>query len=351
MASISDIVQQYTDMRQGLKQLHIELDTHWRAREDEAMEKELEENDELQKTNIEKVSHTAESGINEDTDCLELENKNEASEGKKVNTPEDGSAISEIKELSDKNEYDEVTKDARIEDETAFEETRKEEPTEQESSANTDSRNAGKPTNERTLIAKKRSDRFFVVMNEYESSALGRFEELEALYVNVDATWKDVMSYYGENPRNTQPDEFFNIFAKFISNWKAAAAEEESYSRQLELEEQRKKKLEDKKSEVAATSKNEESHDNDRRLMDDLLEQLRSGETDNKLRQRRVRQRLKRLKNAEPARSKLIKRLSTSSTVVLRRRSSSNSSVSSLTHIPVMSAEKMLRELQQEDDY
>lgn len=66
------------------------------------------------------------------------------------------------------------------------------------------------------------NDRFFQVMTKHRNAATERFEELETLYINMDAKWKDVMSFYGENPKVMRPDDFFSIFSKFVVNWKVS---------------------------------------------------------------------------------------------------------------------------------
>ncbi|RCH96222.1 hypothetical protein CU098_003906, partial [Rhizopus stolonifer] len=251
MASITDIIQQYTDLRQGLKQLNIELDRFWRPKTDDIKEEGEENND-----------------------------------GEK--------------------------------------------------------------------------DRFLSVMEEYQSSAVGRFEELEALYVNVDVKWKEVMTFYGDNPRTKRPDEFFGVIAQFLQSWKIAAAEELNYTKQKELEEKRLREMEEKRRKAMMASKrssgsdtlsslSEDDHE-DRRLMDDLLEKLRSGETEKKLRQRRVRQRLRSLRNEETL-QKSEKRSSNTKPLPTRLdRSVSISSTASSGHMLVISAEDLLRSLQQEDE-
>lgn len=196
-----------------------------------------------------------------------------------------------------------------------------------------------------------KQDRFYSVMEEYRTSATGRFEELEALYVNVDAKWKDTMVYYGENPRNKRPDEFFGIFSRFIASWKTSAVEEANYTRQQELAEKRRKEVEERRiralkimdttdSNSSEDTESVSSNHDDRRLMDDLLEKLRSGEKENRPRRLRARQRLRNVQS--PAISKMERRLS--------HRSNSISSTASSGHLPLISAEDMLRSLQQEDD-
>lgn len=240
MASISDIVQQYTDMRQGLKQLKIELDTYWRTSD------------------------------NEDVDSDQVENETQ--------------------------------------------------------------------------------DRFFVVMEEHLSSATRRFDEVETLYVNVDAKWKDTMTYYGENPRNQQPSEFFSIFARFLASWKQSAVEELKYTQQKELEEKRKQDLETRRLKSVSGREDTVHGERDRRQMDDLLEKLRSGETEQKLRQKRVRRRLKKLKSVDVPEKLDRKPSNGSSIIVNRQRSVSLSSCSSSGTAPRILAEDLLRSLQQEEE-
>lgn len=63
-------------------------------------------------------------------------------------------------------------------------------------------------------------DRFRDVMTAYKDNALNRFENLKTLYINMDAKYKDVMTYYGENPKVMRPDDFFSVFARFVVTWK-----------------------------------------------------------------------------------------------------------------------------------
>ncbi|KAG1443253.1 hypothetical protein G6F56_010741 [Rhizopus delemar] len=195
MSSISDIVQEYTDMRQGLKQLGIELDTHWKDQTD------------LQ-------------------------------------------------------------------------------------------------------------DRFHVVMQEHRRSVIERFEEIEVLYINMDAKWKHLMLFYGENPQRMRPDEFFQIFSRFIHSWKTCAFEELKYAQAKEREE--------KRSEEVKMLSVVKPKDNDGPLVDDLLAKLRSGESLMKTRKSKIRTRAKPKKPCH--------------------RDSISSSASSF--VPSISAEDLLRNLQ-----
>ncbi|OBZ86184.1 Disheveled-associated activator of morphogenesis 1 [Choanephora cucurbitarum] len=264
MASISEIVQQYSDLRQGLKQLEAELDEFWTPKSDAK--------------------------------------KNEENE------------TQEIEAVGQDN---------------------------------------GQETHDY-------NDRFLAVMKEFKSSAVGRFEELGVLYVNVDVKWKDVMSFYGENPHTKRPDEFFGTIAYFLQSWKNAALEEQRRMRQKEIEERRLRELEERRRQAlkardspfppssnSISSSSSEDEIEDRRLMDDLLEKLRSGETENKLQQRRVRQRLKKLKSNDES---SFQNLSLDSLKTTLSRTLSSSSSASSGSIPAISAEDLLKSLQQEED-
>ncbi|KAI7869247.1 hypothetical protein BDF14DRAFT_1951245 [Spinellus fusiger] len=95
-------------------------------------------------------------------------------------------------------------------------------------------------------------DRFLQVMSEHRESASNKFEELETLYINMDAKWKDVMLFYGENPKVMRPDDFFGIFAQFVAKWKDAAIQEEKFALRAEREEKRLLEEEERKARLQA---------------------------------------------------------------------------------------------------
>lgn len=140
-------------------------------------------------------------------------------------------------------------------------------------------------------------DKFASVMTKYRTSAAAKFEQLESLYVNMDASWKDVIVYYGENPKMMRPDEFFAVFARFLDNWEKAVQADERHKAKLEKEEQ-KRKLEEERKERAKQKQAKEidsvdisaqaatGTDDDRRMMDNLLDKLRSGEVEARTRRR-----------------------------------------------------------------
>lgn len=188
-------------------------------------------------------------------------------------------------------------------------------------------------------------DRFYAVMTEFRNSVMERFEEIEALYVNMDVKWKNVMIYYGENPQAMRPDEFLDIFARFLSNWKTCALEELKYAERKEREERRLQELEERRLRSLQSAKDtymaQEQQCEEGLLVDDLLAKLRSGESLTKTRKSRVRK-----KNMKRPESSFKARFSVSSATSSLRRNST-STINSLMPI---SAEDLLRTLQQDEE-
>lgn len=154
-------------------------------------------------------------------------------------------------------------------------------------------------------------DRFPTIMTELRDHASVKFEDLQTLYLNMDAKWKEVMLYFGENPKVMRPDDFFGVFARFVVSWKDAALAEEKQAQKQEREERRKHEEEQRKERLKAKRAEAETQpltndsnienvdlsgegqsEDDRRMMDNLLAKLRSGdagETTSTLRARRRR--------------------------------------------------------------
>jgi hypothetical protein len=157
-----------------------------------------------------------------------------------------------------------------------------------------------------TLIHELKYDHFEeeekVNMIEFRDKAMERFDQLEIRYTSMDIAYKDVVSYFGENPGDMKPDEFFGIFSTFMSSWQKAKSDIEhekkkkaQLEKQKEYQEQRKQKrvLLDTKGKVGKEGYKyngntmlklyllvtpENQNDDDKDIMDNLLEKLRSGE-------------------------------------------------------------------------
>ncbi|KAG2233169.1 hypothetical protein INT48_005007 [Thamnidium elegans] len=354
MVSINDIGQQYIEMRQGLKQIGMELELYWPSLE-ELKEKRsvspIEEEEESQNQKAEGTfdngsirSHTTnernEMKLN-DTGSIRSRATNQSNEIESINTSQNNNYA--------KSNYDtQPSKDTDTQSNHIFDHI------------DTFSQEETMSLNEPSRYVTINRDRFSQVMEEFRNSANNRFEELEALYVNVDFKWRDIMVYYGESPKLMRPDEFFQIFSRFITSWKQAAKEELKYSEDMEREERRKQALEEKRkaltkpsielSDSDSQSSRTSGEDHDRRIMDDLMEQLRSGKTENKMRQRRVRERLRKIKNEEEMiKPSTEKNRAATLSVAISRTDSTHSSISS-GQIPVISAEDLLRSLQQENE-
>lgn len=151
-------------------------------------------------------------------------------------------------------------------------------------------------------------DRFREVMTAYNETASSRFEDLQTLYINMDAKYKDAMTYYGENPKVMRVDDFFGTFARFVVTWKEATIAEEKLVLKQERDEKRKRddeerkerlRLKKEKAEAALKEKRESvqgistDHDskgeNDRNMMDNLLDKLRTGDDEVRTTRRRSR--------------------------------------------------------------
>ncbi|CAO3596601.1 unnamed protein product [Absidia cylindrospora] len=93
-------------------------------------------------------------------------------------------------------------------------------------------------------------DAFAKTMYDFRNDAIDKFEQLEVRYSNMDVAYKDVVTFYGENPDQMKPDEFFGIFKTFTSSWERAMGDNKSARQKLEkmerqrrLDEERKDKL------------------------------------------------------------------------------------------------------------
>lgn len=62
-------------------------------------------------------------------------------------------------------------------------------------------------------------DRFVQVMSVFRDQSIEKFDQLEVRYTSMDIAYKDVVTFFGENPRDMKPDEFFGIFKTFTSSW------------------------------------------------------------------------------------------------------------------------------------
>lgn len=65
-------------------------------------------------------------------------------------------------------------------------------------------------------------DNFERIMTSFRDTSVEKFDQLEVRYTSMDVAYKDVVSYFGENPGDMKPDEFFSIFKTFTSSWEVS---------------------------------------------------------------------------------------------------------------------------------
>ncbi|CEI97859.1 hypothetical protein RMCBS344292_11984 [Rhizopus microsporus] len=134
-------------------------------------------------------------------------------------------------------------------------------------------------------------DNYAQVMKKFRDDAIEKFEELEVRYTSMDVAYRDVVTYFGENPDQMKPDEFFSIFKTFTSSWERAMSDNLSARKKLEsrekarlAEEARREKIKAQKLRGVVTSEAiSPGVDEDKNIMDNLLDKLRAGELDTSL--------------------------------------------------------------------
>ncbi|KAI7867438.1 hypothetical protein BDF14DRAFT_1968074 [Spinellus fusiger] len=165
-------------------------------------------------------------------------------------------------------------------------------------------------------------DNYAVTMQKFREEAVEKFDELEIRYTSMDVAYKDVVGFYGENPGQIQPDEFFGIFKTFTSSWERAMSDNMKAQKKLEDLEKARIKDEERKERVKAqklrgvdTSDGNivcllstllkftasEQGVEEKNIMDNLLDKLRAGEmeTSSKRRNERFNGRERRIQRSE----------------------------------------------------
>lgn len=62
-------------------------------------------------------------------------------------------------------------------------------------------------------------DAFTCTMREFQKEAKIKFDQVDKLQSESEASFEKAVSFYGENVQKTQLNEFFNIFCVFINSW------------------------------------------------------------------------------------------------------------------------------------
>ncbi|CAG8544118.1 19641_t:CDS:10 [Racocetra fulgida] len=125
------------------------------------------------------------------------------------------------------------------------------------------------------------NDRFPEMMKEFVVKSQQKFEDLQMEYTSMEVAYKDVVAYFGEDPKNTKPDEFFGIFKTFLTSFERvrndnkAIRDRELAAKKRQEEIEQRKKLAKPSTGVQMTAQLNSS--DEKHLMDNLLEKLRDG--------------------------------------------------------------------------
>ncbi|KAJ2959693.1 hypothetical protein NQZ79_g4808 [Umbelopsis isabellina] len=167
-----------------------------------------------------------------------------------------------------------------------------------------------------TKREKAPDDRYHQFSEEFQKDAVPKFDELEVRYTSMDVAYKDVVTFFGENPKEMKPDEFFAIFKTFTSSWEKAMGDNVNAKKKLEqmekvrqAEQERKERIAERKNNKGIDISEGKCGDNydewlnfnfsmisqtagatgkedDKYLMDNLLDKLRAGDLDTGSRRR-----------------------------------------------------------------
>lgn len=95
-------------------------------------------------------------------------------------------------------------------------------------------------------------DNYCQIMRSFRNDAIEKFEELEVRYTSMDVAYRDVVTYFGENPDQMKPDEFFGIFKTFTSSWERAMTDNVSARKKLENMEKARRAEEERRERIKA---------------------------------------------------------------------------------------------------
>lgn len=95
-------------------------------------------------------------------------------------------------------------------------------------------------------------DNYAQSMYKFRDRAIEKFDQIEVRYTSMDVAYKDVVSYFGEDPADMKPDEFFGIFQTFNSSWTKAKSDIEGQKKKAEQAEKAKEFQEQRKARLQA---------------------------------------------------------------------------------------------------
>ncbi|KAI8997464.1 hypothetical protein BDB01DRAFT_857818 [Pilobolus umbonatus] len=121
-------------------------------------------------------------------------------------------------------------------------------------------------------------------MKVFYAEASTKFNEVDELQKKTENSYKEVVTYYGENPQKMQPSEFFMIFHTFTKSWEKCKFELQRMKQARERNEVQKERRNQIKHNIQSKGKGIDMSDytitNQDLIMDNLLEKLLMTRTD-----------------------------------------------------------------------
>ncbi|XP_042867935.1 disheveled-associated activator of morphogenesis 2-like [Penaeus japonicus] len=87
-------------------------------------------------------------------------------------------------------------------------------------------------------------DRFRLAMNEFAALAKDKFANLEAAFESMKKEFEATTTLFGEDPKATQPEDFFGTFDSFIDTFRDVKKDLENMKKKEEEEERKRKEAE-----------------------------------------------------------------------------------------------------------
>ncbi|KAK9720522.1 hypothetical protein K7432_004102 [Basidiobolus ranarum] len=128
----------------------------------------------------------------------------------------------------------------------------------------------------------KDDDPFAKTMKEFMNNALEEFSNMDVKFKAMEVAYQEIVSLYGEDPKSTAPEEFFGVFKSFATLF-SKASKDNAALREKQAQIEKKKKRDEEKEVLKAQKKaspvleDVSSNDDEKGVMDNLLENLRKG--------------------------------------------------------------------------
>lgn len=130
-------------------------------------------------------------------------------------------------------------------------------------------------------------DRFGTEMNAFLEYANDEYEKLEATYTNMGKCVAEIITFYGEDPKKTNAEEFFSDIVTFCNDFETARVEnakmkeaKKREEKQKELKEKEKRRKEQKEKERKDFIIDQQGEGEG--VLDDLMDALKTGQAYNR---------------------------------------------------------------------